>query len=327
MSVNMKSTKQEIMDAYNEVKSRLDAINQAKDDPAETAKKKRNEEIIQSANEVSVQGILASEIVDKYKALCEAIDMKSAQLKDMYGIEVEANSLVALINAHKDKEVDLKAKYSDMEASLRESFEATKNALSNELNELENKKEEILKQTKKDNADLYASLEIERKREKEQYDYDLKRERKIANDKWEDEKAAREKALSDREADLAARIITVEEREKKMKELQDTVDNIPTLIENARADGKKEGKAEADKSHVFEVRSINTKNEYEQKALNDQIERLTNDLSLVRAANAEIQMKLDMAYSQMKDLAADTVKSNGSIKIIGGDNTNKAVSK
>lgn len=327
MSVNMKSTKQEIMDAYNEVKAKLDAISSAKDDPAVIAREKHNKEVIQSANEVSAQGILAPEIVEKYKSLCEAIDMKSAQLKDMYGIEAEANSLVALINAHKDKEVELKARYSGMEASLKESFDVTKNNLSNELTELENKKEAILKQTKKDNADLYASLEIERKREKEQYDYDLKRERKIANDKWEDEKAAREKALTDKESDLAARIVAIEEREKKMQELQDTVNNIPTLIENARAEGKKEGKAEADKSHVFEVRSINTKNEYEQKALQDQIDRLTNDLSLARTANAEIQMKLDMAYSQMKDLAADTVKSNGSIKIIGSENTNKTVNK
>jgi hypothetical protein len=327
MSVNMKSTKQEIMDAYNEVKAKLDAINSVKDDPAEIVKENHNKEVIQSANEISVQGILAPEIVDKYKSLCEAIKMKSAQLRDMYGIEAEANSLVALINAHKDKEVELKAKYSDMEASLKESFEVTKNSLSNELSELENKKDEILKQTRKDNADLYASLESERKREEEQYEYDLKRKRKIANDKWEDEKAEREKELSLRESDLAERIAAVEKREEKMEDLQSTVDNIPTLIENARADGKKEGKAEADKSHVFEVRSINTKNEYEQKALQDQIDRLTNDLSLVRTANAELQMKLDMAYSQMKDLAADTVKSNGSIKIIGSDNTNKAVSK
>ena len=37
--------------------------------------------------------------------------MKKEELNNLYGIEVEANSLVAIINAHKDKDTELKEKY------------------------------------------------------------------------------------------------------------------------------------------------------------------------------------------------------------------------
>ena len=323
MSVNMKSTKQEIMDAYNAVKEKLDAITSAKDDPAAVEMENKKAAVLSSANDIVGQGILSPEIVSKYNDLCEAIKMKQEQIKTLYGIEAELNSMVALVNAHKDKEVELKEKYKALERDLQEEYTAKKAEMEAEITILEEKKVNILAQTKKDNDELKAAIKQERDREREQYDYDLRRSRKVENDKWEDEKAEREKALAEKEALLNNRIIEVEEKGKMIAELQSTVDNIPVLIENARADGKKEGKAEADKSHVFEVRSINTKNEYEQKSLNDQIVRLTADLEMARNVNAELQNKLDAAYAQMKDLAADTVKSNGSIKIIGGDSTNK----
>ena len=36
-----------------------------------------------------------------------------------------------------------------------------------------------------------------------------------------------------------------------------------------------------------------------------------------------LQEKLDLSYVQMKELAAETVKSSGGVKILNGDNSSK----
>ena len=323
----MKSTKQEIFDAYTEMKNRLDEINNMKDDPLTVEREAHLEQIDSAAKDIISQGILSKDIIDKYNNLCEAIQLKEERLKDIYGIEAEANSLVALINAHKDKIAELKARYELMAADMEKGFTEKKESLKAELDELTKQKKDIIDQTRAENDALKASLNTERQRENDEYEYNLARLRKIENDRWTDEKKAREKELSEREADVQKRADTLHEMESEIAELKQKVADIPKIVAEAEEAAKKAGKAEADKSHAFEVRSINTKNEYEQNSLKDQIDRLKEDLAAVRSANAEIQAKLDAAYAQMRDLAAETVKSNGSIKIINNDSSNKVTSK
>lgn len=326
-NVNMKSTKQEIFEAYTEIKNKLDEMNNIKDDPIIEEKKKECERILSSADDIVNLGILSDEIVSKYNNLCEAIKIKESRLKDLYDIEAETNTLVALINAHKDKTTELKNKYDELMSELDKEFDHKKAVLQAEVDELTKNKKDIIEQTREENAALKKSLELTRERENEEYEYNLSRCRKIENDRWEDEKKSREKEISERESDLALRISSVAERETELDELKQKVSEIPQLIAEAEERGKKAGKSEAEKSHVFEVRSINTRNEYEQNALNDKIARLESDLAMERELKSNIQTKLDLAYEQMRSLAAETVKSNGSIKIINSDNTNKLVNK
>ena len=42
-----------------------------------------------------------------------------------------------------------------------------------------------------------------------------------------------------------------------------------------------------------------------------------------KALNTSLQNKLDGAYAQMRELAADTVKSNGGVKILSGETSSK----
>ena len=77
------------------------------------------------------------------------------------------------------------------------------------------------------------------------------------------------------------------------------------------------------KSWGFEKRAIEQKNEYEQKALNDKIKRLETDLTEAKDTIATLQEKLDSAYAQMRELATDTVKCNGGVKILDRENSGK----
>ena len=294
-----------------------------KDDPVVVQENKRKAAVLVSADEVAEMDILSPVVVQQYKDLREAIEMKKTTLKDLYDIEAEASSLVALINAHKDKEQELKDKYKKLSDDLEVEYQEKKALKENELIELEIKKEEVLNMTASENKSLVEELDKARKREKEEYEYNLRRERKIAEDKWNDEKAAKEKALAERESSIAETEAELAAKEEYIEDLERKVSEIPALIEAATNEGIKNGKADADKSNAFEVRSINQKNEYEQAALRDRVTRLESDLDASNAKNDVLQEKLDAAYAQMRELAAETVKSAGGVKIIGNENSGK----
>lgn len=322
-TITMKSTKQEMFEAYTEMKKKLDIQASLKDDPIADQEKARKTAVVESADAIVRMNILAPEITEKYQNLCEAVKMKEDQLKELYEIESEANSLIALINAHKDKKHELEEKYRLLTEEAAAALTAKKQEIVEEINVLKAEKEEILKNTNAENEALIAANNQKRSREEEEYAYNLKRARKLADDKWEDEKATREKAIAEKEADLAKTEAELAAREEKMEELETKVAEIPELIAKAMEEGKKAGKAEAEKSHVFEVRSINTKNEYEQKTLQDKVERLTVELTAANVKVDALQEKLDAAYTQMRDLASETVKSANGVKIIDRENTGK----
>ena len=260
--------------------------------------------------------ILNSDIVKSYNDLMKEIADKRKTLKELYGIEAEVNSMIALINAHKEKEIDLKGKYDLLKAELDAEIAEKKASMQAQIDELVKQKNEELASKRKENDDLKKALAVERKREEEEYDYNLKRKRKQENDAWADEKATREKTLAEREKNVLARENAVVEKEDYIAGLEKKVSEIPTLVDAAKEEGIKKGKADADKSHVFETRAIETKNAYAQKSLQDNIDRLERDLQDARQSNEILQDKLDSAYAQMKELASETVKSTGGVKIL-----------
>lgn len=321
--INAKSTKTEVFEAYNELKAKLDELNAMKDDPMAEAAKAERERVFESAEKIVETGILNTEIVKQYSDLKQAIADKQKMLKELYNIEAEANSMVALINAHKDKEIELKAKYDALKAELDAELAEKKATMQTQIDELVKLKNDELAARRKENDELKKALAVERQREEEEYTYNLKRIRKQDNDSWNDEKTTREKQLSDKETAVLARETAIADKEKYVAELEVKVNAIPAAIELAKEEGMKKGKAEADKSWSFEKRNIEMKNTYEQKALADQVARLEKDLQTEREAKKILQDKLDSAYAQMKELASETVKSSGGVKILDRENTGK----
>lgn len=321
--VNSKSTKTEILEAYKAVKEKLDAIDAMKDDPMKEVVKTEEKRVSASAAKIVGEDILNPEIVKSYNDLQQDIANKQKTLKDLYDIEAEANSMIAMINAHKEKEVELKAKYDALKDELDAEIAEKRAAMQAQIDELVKQKNDELAARRKENDDLKKTIAVERKRDEEEYVYNLSRKHKQEDDAWNDKKATREKALAEKEAAVLVRETEVSEKEEYIVELEKKVSEIPTLIETAKEEGIKKGKADADKSNAFEKRAIETKNEYEQKALVDKIAILEKDIQDVKSANQVLQNKLDAAYAQMRELASETVKSSGGVKILNSETSGK----
>ena len=266
------------------------------DDPAKEAAKAKKVEVIESADKTAKEDIFNPEIIKKYNDLTEAIEIKQLELDELYGIETKANAMAAMINAYKEKKDTLKA----------------------EIEALKQQKQEIIDSINAEAKARENEIKLTRSREEDEYTYNLKRSRKAENDKWEDEKAAREKILELRETAALEKETELNAKADHVKELEAKVEEIPTLIAAATEEGIKKGKADADKSNAFEVRALKKDAEYQKQLLEDKNERLAEDLANARAEKVELQQKLDDAYAQMRELAAKTVESTGGVKILNG---------
>lgn len=316
--ITMKSTKAEIMEAYKAAVEKLDTRDRMIDDPAKEAAKAKKVEVIESADKTAKEDIFNPEIIKKYNDLTEAIEIKQLELDELYGIETKANAMAAMINAYKEKNEELKEAQAAKEAEIEAELGEKKDTLKAEIETLKQQKQEIIDSVNAEAKARENEIKLTRSREEDEYAYNLKRSRKAENDKWEDEKAAREKILELRETAALEKETELNAKADHVKELEAKVEEIPTLIAAATEEGIKKGKADADKSNAFEVRSLKKDAEYQKQLLEDKNERLAEDLANARAEKVELQQKLDDAYAQMRELAAKTVESTGGVKILNG---------
>lgn len=316
--ITMKSTKAEIMEAYKAAVEKLDTRDRMIDDPAKEAAKAKKVEVIKSADATAKEDIFNPEIIKKYNDLTEAIEIKQLELDELYGIETKANAMAAMINAYKEKNEELKEAQAAKEAEIEAELGEKKDTLKAEIEALKQQKQEIICSINAEAKARENEIKLTRSREEDEYIYNLKRSRKAENDKWEDEKAAREKILELRETAALEKETELNAKADHVKELEAKVEEIPTLIAAATEEGIKKGKADTDKSNAFEVRALKKDAEYQKQLLEDKNERLAEDLANARAEKVELQQKLDDAYAQMRELAAKTVESTGGVKILNG---------
>lgn len=310
--ITSKSTKSQILDAYNKAIKKLNEIEASKDDPVSQRESQMKKETFEAADKIVAMGILNPEITGQYKSLELAIEMKKNELKDLYDLEAEANSLTAMINAHKDTQRELEEEAKENKKAIEAGIKALEAELKAKEEEVENEVAEERERVSKI-----------RQREEEEYQYNLKRKRQLEDDEWEDNKKARESVIASKEEDLVNKAKDLSEKETYIADLEDKVASISDQVASAYEEGKKEGKAKADKSNAFEVRSLETKHEYEVQNLQNQIDRLEKDLETEKSKNNDLQNKLDDAYAQMRELATNTVKSVGGVKILSNDAATK----
>lgn len=319
--VTMKSTKQQIFDAYQEALKKSQEMDALKESPADKVEKARKEAVVANADKAVDSNIFNEEITKQYEDLKEAIAMKKAELKDLYDIEAQAASLAAIINASKEKKYQLDEEYKDIKAFQEEERKKAVEEKVQELEELQASIETVKEQIQAVRREEISKVNKERKREEEEYAYNLKRERKKENDAWEDEKAAREKEIAIKEANAEAMLAEAESKVEELQTLKAKVDQIPTLIAEAETRGQEAGEKAAGKEYGYQKAMYEKEKDYEISKLQDQVDRLKEAKEDAETKAWQLQEKLDEAYAKMNALASDTVKANGAVKIVSSGST------
>ena len=320
--VSDKSTKQEMLEAYQTLVKQLEEKRGAELAPERRLEEKKADEAVKVATAVAPENIdreigqLKAEIgkmlVDvsdrlsaesgKFRSLQKAVESKEGELKELYGIEKAAVSLAALIEAQNEKRSTFETEMNRDREELQSEIESLRVAWSEEkqAHEAELKEREATEKKTRD-------------REREDFTYVFKRDEKAIKDKLNDEKTTLEKEIKLKretaEKEWAEREKAIAEKEHELADLRAKAIAFPKELETAVNQAVKEAsdrlRLEAkNREELFRKEFEGERNVLTAK--NDSLEKTCKDLI---AANSKLAQQLEGAYQKVQEIAEKTVES------------------
>ncbi len=320
--ISLKSTKNELLDAYNEL---LTKVKDEKSDDRKINKQKADEDkIINSASQNSTEKIikdlgetkltisrsldeLGEKLVSEYKKLTDlqnAINIEKSYLDEIYQIKIEADSLAALLGAQKEKKIEFENEIEKKKLDFEEEMIQKRLQWKTEQDAFEAARKERDSQLKK-----------ERIREEEEYNYNQLLTRKKDNDEYNEKKITLEKNFNEREAAIA-------QREKEYLELNVKVETFVTELQKAQEDVKNAVTAELETKHKFQADLLNKELDGERKLNKQIITSLENKIKEQEIQIKKLSERADDSISQVHSIAMKAVE--GSQKGFTGSNSDKS---
>ncbi len=328
--INLKSTKQEILEAYENVKKDLEEKEKQSLNANKKIEEKKNTETIEKVDKIIENDVnnkissLKSDIINSlnglslklsqadidYKNIKTAIEIKDNDLKEIYGIEHSALSLASLIEANNIKTIQLEKDYYDRKNTLETELSELKNKI-----ELEKKSYENLSKEKENEFKLYWD------RKKEEFEYNFKREsgQKLngLNDELtslkrsiEEEKDKFQKDIAEKNKELELRENKISEKEQFNAELAEKASAFPAKLEaevlNAVKTTTEKLKSE------FELQKELIHKEYEGKinVLNTKVESLEKIINEQDKHISVLTSQHEKAYMQVQQIATSAIQGN-----------------
>jgi len=249
-AVSDKSTKTEILDAYNDL---LAKSKEQKAMDIKTVKRETEEkEIVKKASQHSVDGIITSladlkleiiksmdglgeRLITEYRKLTDllqAIEIETKTIDELYSIKAEAESLTTIIAVQKEKRFAFDAEMELKKENFEHDMGEKRFLWKKEQDEYDAAKKERETQIKK-----------ERQREEDDYSYNLQLKRKKDADTYEERKASLEKMLTEKkvvlEQEFAERETSLTAREEGLEGLESKVESFPKELEKTIKDTEK----------------------------------------------------------------------------------------
>ena len=315
-----KSTKQEMLDAYQLLAKQLEEKRAAELAPERRIEEKKTEEALKVAVGIAPEGIdreigalkadigkLLADISDRlaeesarFRNIQTAVQSKQRELQELYGIEKTAVSLAALIEAQNVKRAEFEAQIAREREELRTEMEFLRGEWETE------KKSHDAEIKERDSSEKKA-----RDREREDFYYNFKREQQTIKDKLNDEKITLEKEIKLKretaDKELVEREKAIAEREKELLELRNKTAAFPKELETAVNQAVKEIgdrlKLEAkNREDLLRKEAEGERNVLTAK--NESLEKTNKDLL---AASSKLGQQLEAAYQKVQDIAEKTV--------------------
>ena len=315
--ISPKSTKDQILSAYNEVLELLEE--KQVQSPLEEKKKGDERAIITKSSQMSLDGIVShlatlkisltkqidtlSENLlkefDKLSELKQAITIEQNHLQELYEIKETTHSLSALMLIQKEEteKFDLKMK------ETREQF----------AKEMEDKK--ALWDKKQTDleisyADIKEKLEKQHKREEEEYKYTLALTRRQEAQAYTLKQEALEKALEDKRQDLGQKEAIIESRLTEMEALKEKVQKLPEELARETERATQEVTEKLESQHKFAVTLKEKEIEGEKKLHLQKIASLEAKVKEQDAFIAQLTQKANEATQQVQAIACKALEAS-----------------
>jgi hypothetical protein len=321
------STKKEILDAYHSLLRALETKAQTELKPEKVKADREKQEVVQTADALMTHKVIktVNELIsetgraltdiavkiegetERYSKLKAAIDIKEAELRELFEIEKSAFTLTALLEAQKQQR-----------ASFEEEMARRKELLEQEISQVKAGWESQKKQTAEELKDQREQEEKRRRRDKEEYEYKLAREKEQKVNALTDEidkldkelrekRETFEKETKEKEIELKEREQSVGEREKAMNDLQTRVNAFPKELERSIDEAIKEVTmrltSEAAKNEQLLIKGF----EGEKNVLQARIDAYEQALATQRKQLEKLTEQLESAYGKVQDIAVRAV--------------------
>jgi chromosome segregation ATPase len=260
---------------------------------------------VESAAKAVEENIFSNELIQKFNDLRAAIRIEETRLQELYGIGNELQKLVLAIEGGRERITEIENEKSSKEEAAQISIKKLREDYSQKNAELQAE------------YDAHAKkIKTERERESEEYKYNLTRSREKENNSWTDEKNARETELKKRENQTAELLFEAEEKTEYILSLEEKVKTIPEYVTAEKETAVKTAVDALTKEHEHQCELFEMERKNAVARLEDRVKYLEKEIANAVKSNEILQGKLDKAYSEMRELAAKTVESATSIKLI-----------
>jgi hypothetical protein len=239
--------------------------------------------------------------VSKFRKIEEAVRFKEKELEEFYGIEKSALSLAALIEAQNGKQQEFDAKMAADRERLTDEIESTRLHWAEE------------KQAREAGAKEWDAAEKKRRdREREEFDYGFKRDRKLAIEALEDQKARLEKEITTKRAqaeeELAAREKALAEKEGELQDLQKRAAGFPKELESTVTKAIKETTDRLTLEAKSREELLKKEFDGERNVLKTRVEAFDKTVKDQHEQIAKLSMQVEKAYQKIEDVAVKTIE-------------------
>jgi hypothetical protein len=331
--LSSKSTKEEMMKAYNELLTKFqERVANLSEKKAEI-KRSTDTAVVEKASTYTVETIikgladlnlnvgkglteLARELTaeaGKLTDIREAIAVETRALEELHDIRLAADTLASLIQEHEQRK-----------AAFEEEMTETEEEFNNEMTAKRTdwkKEQEAYNAALKDNE---ARLKKEREREREEYEYNLALTRKKDKDLYEEQKAIMEKALREeklkQERELSVREATVAAQEADLAELRARVAAFPAELTAAVEQAQREAALQAESRAKQEAQLWAKEVEGDKRVAQLRITALEETVKKQLEQIESLTKKLNDANTQVQEIAIRAIEGASNARALSSIN-------
>ena len=319
-----KNTKNEILEAYE---SLLKEVEKNKSSKADQQKVQASNIVKQALSENSkdiihqIAGLklqvsqsledLGTELLserEKLSNLQEAIKIQDKYLKDAHEITINTNSLEALLLAQCQK----KEEFEEWVNSAKERF-------SNEISEKKQSWQKEQQQYESEQKEKREFEKKERKRQGEEYEYQLKITRQKEEDEYQQKKLLQERELEEKrktlESECADRESSIITKEQELEDLRKYKEQAEKNLASAVEKTAKQIREELQERFKNEFLIKNKEFESEIALLKQNIQFLESKITDQEKSITSLNKQLSESNIQSQDLARKVIEGNANLHI------------
>jgi hypothetical protein len=317
--ITAKSTKNDILEAYNALLKRLQE--QKPVDRQAEKEKVEKKAIVETAAQNSVEKIvkgladlqlamtkslddMEAQLLSEFKKLHgirQAIEIEQKNLEEIHEIRVNADSLAALLLAQKEQKQACEAEMAQKRAEFEAEVAQKRLQWKKEQDDYERVKKEREEETKK-----------ARQREEEEYTYTLQLQRKKDQDIYAARKEALEKELEEKrqalEKSWSEREAVLSTRENELADLKARVEAFPVALDKAVSETEKNVTERLRFIHKHEAEMLAKETEGERKLSQQIIASLDAKIKEQEEQLRQLTQKANEAGLQVQSIAIKAIE-------------------